>query len=156
MSRSDGGPERRGAGRRTLTPDEPLSRIRLRAGRQLSVIDVSDLGLLAEGTMRLLPGMSVEIHIVTRDGRRLVRGRVVRAFVCQISADGIRYRGAFAFEQCVDTAPPGYVFPGTSTGFETARGRPYPNADASAPRSDDGDAFHSEIVRGPTVAPALE
>jgi hypothetical protein len=99
--------DRRRAPRRTPAIDEPLSQIRLRAGRQLAVIDVSNIGVMAEGEMRLLPGTHVEVHLVTSDGRLLVRSRVVRAFVCQVSASQIRYRGALAFDHPVHTATSG-------------------------------------------------
>ena len=103
--------DRRRVPRRTPAADEPLSRIRLRAGRELLVIDLSDAGLLAEGNMRLLPGTHVEVHLVTKEGRLLVRSRVVRAFVCDVSAGSIRYRGALLFDRSVDTANVGYGVP---------------------------------------------
>jgi hypothetical protein len=59
-----------GAARSDESPrsDEPVSQVRLRAGRQLTVIDVSDVGLLAQGDMRLLPGTHVEVHLVPLTG----------------------------------------------------------------------------------------
>ena len=122
--------ERRRAPRRTPAIDEPLSQIRLRAGRQLSVIDVSNLGLMAEGEMRLLPGTHVEVHLVTCDGRLLVRSRVVRAFVCHVSAGQIRYRGALAFNQLVHTASVGYAIPEGLDGPPAMSGNPYPDSKA--------------------------
>ena len=97
-------PDRRRVGRRTPADDEPLSRVRLRAGRDLLVIDVSNAGALVEGAARLLPGTHVDVHMVTRDGRLLVRGRVVRAYVSRLEPTGVHYRGAVAFESAVDTA----------------------------------------------------
>ena len=91
--------ERRKASRRVPAPDEPLCRVRLRAGREL------DVGALVEGTTRLLPGTHVDVHVVTPEGRTLVRSRVVRAFVHRVGADAIRYRGALAFERAIDTSP---------------------------------------------------
>ena len=64
--------------------EEPLSRVRLRAGRELQVVDVSVAGALLEGTARLLPGTHVDVHMVTRDGRVLVRSRVVRAHMRRV------------------------------------------------------------------------
>ena len=90
--------ERRRSPRRIPAPDEPSSRIRLRAGREFVTVDISSTGLLAEGETRLLPGTHVDVHLVTRDGRLLVRSRVVRAFVCHVSHHEIRYRGALAFD----------------------------------------------------------
>ncbi len=107
MPLSRGAPDRRRADRRVPAHDEPLSQVRLRAGRELTVLNVSDLGLLAEGTMRLLPGTHVEMHLVTREGRILIRTRIVRAFVCHVSATSTRYRGAFAFDRKVDSTAVG-------------------------------------------------
>jgi hypothetical protein len=93
--------ERRHAVRRRPADDEPLSRVRLRAGRELSVIDVSSAGVLVEGTARMLPGTHVDVHVVTAAGRTLVRSHVVRAYVSELAGDLIRYRGALAFERPV-------------------------------------------------------
>jgi hypothetical protein len=105
--------DRRRAGRRCPGADEPLSRVRLRTGRELAVVDLSDAGALVEGSARLLPGTHADVHLVTRDGRTLVRTRIVRVWVCQVAADEIRYRGALAFERAVDTACTGSAAPDT-------------------------------------------
>jgi hypothetical protein len=99
----------------------------LRAGRQLAVIDISDVGLMAEGEMRLLPGTHVDVHLVTCDGRLLVRSRVVRAFVCYVSSSAIRYRGALAFERPVRTTADGYAIPDGPDAPAAAQGKPYPD-----------------------------
>jgi hypothetical protein len=124
--RSERAVERRRTPRRIVAGDEPLSQVRLRAGRQLTVIDISDTGLMAEGEMRLLPGTHVDVHLVTCDGRLLVRSRVVRAFVSQLSASTIRYRGALVFERPVRTAIAGYAIPEASEAPPAVEGNPYP------------------------------
>jgi hypothetical protein len=83
---------------------ESLSHVRLRAGRELTVVDVCDGGLLVEGPVRLRPGTHVEVHVITREGRALVRGRITRASVVALSRDSVTYRAALAFERLVDTA----------------------------------------------------
>ena len=128
MSRSDRAIERRRAPRRPSAVDEPLSQIRLRAGRQLTVIDVSDAGLMAEGEMRLLPGTHVEVHLMTSDGRQLVRSRVVRAFVHQLCANRVLYRGALAFDRPVNTAIVGYAMPEGDDALSDVPGNPYPDS----------------------------
>ena len=120
--------ERRRGARRMPALDEPLSQIRLRAGRELTVVNVSDVGVLAEGEMRLLPGTHVDVHLVTREGRLLVRSRVVRAFVCQLGPHQIRYRGALAFDGPVHTAVVGYPMPEAATSQTERQGNPYPEA----------------------------
>ena len=118
--------ERRTAPRRTPDPEETLARMRLRTGRELAVVEISDAGALLEGTARLLPGTHVEVHIVTREGRRLVRSRVMRAWVFAVAADTLRYRAALAFDTRMNTAPNWVVAthtasPGATTGSNYPR-----------------------------------
>jgi hypothetical protein len=96
--------ERRRAPRRVPAGDEPLSHVRLRTGRELTVVDVSDAGVLVLSPVRLLPGTHADVHVVTWNGRVLVRSRIVRAYVCALQADAIWYQGALAFERVIDTA----------------------------------------------------
>src|SRR5690349_20248903 len=93
--------ERRRAQRRAPDPQEALARVRLRAGRELDVVDISDSGVLVDGVTRLHPGAHVDVHVMTREGRVLVRSRVVRAFVSHVQADAIRYGGALEFEPTI-------------------------------------------------------
>jgi hypothetical protein len=97
--------ERRHTGRRSPNLGEPLSRVRLRTGRELSVVNVSTGGALVEGETRLLPGTNVDVHVTSAQGRVLVRSRVVRCSVWSVSADVIQYRGALAFSTPVDVSP---------------------------------------------------
>jgi hypothetical protein len=97
--------ERRSTSRRTPDSDETLARVRLRTGQELAVVDIGEGGALLEGTARLLPGTHVEVHVVTREGRMLVRSRVTRAWVFAVAADSLRYRAALAFDARVNTAP---------------------------------------------------
>jgi len=100
MHRNDS--ERRGAVRRTPQPDEALSRVRLRTGREFTVVNISSSGVFLEGLTRLLPNTHTDIHIVTRHGRVLVRGRVVRALVWRLERDMVCYRTALSFDSAVD------------------------------------------------------
>jgi hypothetical protein len=114
--------------------------VRSRTGRDLDVVDVSHTGLLVEGQPRLLPNTHLDIHIVTRDGRVLIRCRVVRAFVWYLERDLVRYRAGLAFDHDVDTAS-GYPVLGTSSSESLEPGMAYPalvpqGSDATtAPRS---------------------
>ena len=94
--------ERRRFGRRVPSLTDALSRVRLRAGRELAVINVSATGALVESTTRLLPGTNVDVHVTAAQGRVLVRARVVRCGVWRLTADVIEYRGALAFSAEVD------------------------------------------------------
>lgn len=95
--------ERRRTVRRAPDAQESLGRVRLRTGLELAVIDVSDAGALVEGAVRLLPGARLDVHVIARNGRVLVRARVVRAYVSALRADRIEYRGALVFDQPLDT-----------------------------------------------------
>lgn len=118
--------ERRAAERRAPDHSEPLSQVRLRGGRELSVLDVSDLGLLVEGA-RLLPGTHVDVHVTTREGRVLVRSRVVRAQVAGLQANAVRYRGVLAFDRSVDTSSGhGYAMPLSPIADRASPGTDYP------------------------------
>jgi PilZ domain len=119
-------PDRRRAVRRVPQPTETLSRMRLRTGRELAVVDISPAGALVEGATRLLPGTHVEVHVVTRHGRLLVRTRVVRSSVWQLQADAVSYRTALAFDAAVDTEVDGYPLPTETPVIEGGAGSPYP------------------------------
>ena len=120
--------DRRGVSRRVPAPDETLAHVRLRTGRELSVVDIGDMGALLEGAARLLPGTHVEVHVVTREGRTLVRSRVTRAWVFAVAADTLRYRAALAFDTRVNTAPSRVVATHSSPAGGTT-GSGYPRQD---------------------------
>ena len=118
--------ERRTTARRTPAPEETLARLRLRTGRELAVVDIGDAGALVEGTARLLPGTHVEVHVVTREGRTLVRSRVTRAWVFAVAADILQYRAALVFEARVNTAP-SWVVTTRAAPSSAPTGSRYPN-----------------------------
>jgi len=95
--------ERRRHERRAPRSDEPLRHMRLRAGRELAVVDVCAGGALLEGASRLMPGTHADIHVVTRQGRVLARARVLRAWISALEAEGVTYRSAVAFAEAIDT-----------------------------------------------------
>jgi hypothetical protein len=168
LLRSERAVERRRTARRLVAGDEPLSQIRLRAGRQLAVINISDSGLLAEGEMRLLPGTHVDVHLVTDDGRLLIRSRVVRAFVCHVSAATIRYRGALAFDRAVQTAlqtalqtavqttVPGYAIPEGLNEPPATEGNPYPAWTSASALSSVSHSSHAPAGDLSSMASSLE
>ena len=97
--------ERRRLSRWVPNGTDALSRVRLRAGRELVVINLSGGGALVEGSTRLLPGTHVDVHVTAALGRVLVRARVMRCAVWTLTADVVQYRGALAFEAPVELAP---------------------------------------------------
>lgn len=128
--------DRRRAARRIPAAGEPLARVRLRTGRELTVVDVSNAGALVEGA-RLLPGTHVDAHVVTRDGRVLVRSRIVRSYVTELRADVVSYRSALAFDRAVDTSAAGYAIPVPFAAIVDAPSNGYPVPIVASPREND-------------------
>lgn len=95
-------PDRRQARRRAPGTEEPLRRVKLRIGPELTVIDIAGGGVLVEGTARLAPNARLDVHVVSRPGRILVRTTVVRAWVSQLRSDAVTYRAGLRFDQPVD------------------------------------------------------
>jgi hypothetical protein len=123
--------ERRRAIRRNVSPDEPLGHARLRTGGRLRIIEASSLGALVETTERLLPGRHLDVHIVSAEGRMLVRCRVARAFVAKVEADTVRYQAGFSFDRAIDVRPAGYGLPSPLVPADADRGMPYPERPSS-------------------------
>ena len=96
--------DRRRTARRAPDAGDVLARVRLRGGRELTVLNISPDGALLEGETRLLPGTHVDVHVTTRDGRVLARARVVRARVVRVRSDAVSYQAALSFETPVDTS----------------------------------------------------
>ena len=123
--------ERRTATRRVPDVDDTLARLRLRAGRELDVVEISDTGALVETSGRLLPGTHVEVHVVTRDGRTLVRSRVTRAWVFAVAADALRYRAALVFDARVNTRASRVALTHATPREGAGAGNRYPNDDTT-------------------------
>ena len=100
-------PERRLVPRRTPSASEPLVRIRVRGGHDCVVVDISSLGALVEGPARLLPTGETEAQLATRSGRIVVRCRIVRTYVCALTAGQVSYRCAIRFDRAIDIGTAG-------------------------------------------------
>ena len=122
--------ERRRALRRCVAEDEPLRNGRLRTGGQLHLVEASSWGALVETRERLLPGRHLDVHVISVDGRVLVRSRVARSYVCRLGADTVHYRAALAFDRALDIRAEGYTVPTALPPAETAPGNSYPARDA--------------------------
>lgn len=97
------------------------------------MIDISPSGAQVECRSRLLPNTHLDIHIVLRSGRVLIRCRVVRATVCHVEADLVRYRVGLAFDHPLDTTA-GYPVPGGFAHEFRPTGSAYPDF---APETDE-------------------
>lgn len=87
------------APRRRSIEEHGIVSARIRPGSDASVVDVSAGGALLETLHRLLPGTAIELQLASDNRRTAVRGRVTRCAVACLSAAGVRYRGAIAFDR---------------------------------------------------------
>src|SRR5262245_42531590 len=147
--------ERRRSTRRVVSADEPLAHARLRTGGQLQVVEASSWGALTQTTERLLPGRQFDVHIVSAEGRTLVRCRVARAFVVKVEPDAVHYRVALSFERAVDVRVDGYALPPPLLAPEMAGGMLYPNRPSSRDIEFAEPPSTEETSAGPTVASRL-
>lgn len=132
--------ERRRAIRRSVSTDEPLGHARLRTGTGLRVVEASNWGALVETTDRLLPGRHLDVHIVSAEGRQLVRCRVARAFVVKLAGDAVHYHAALSFDRIVNVRVEGYAVPAPALGSAAERGMAYPD------RASSGDIEFAESL----------
>lgn len=72
---------------------------RLRPGTEIALIDFSAGGALIESDRRLLPGVRVELQVLTQGGRFDLAGWLIRAEVASLSTNRVRYRGAIQFDR---------------------------------------------------------
>ena len=73
---------------------------RLRHGFDVLVIDLCPEGALVEGTARLLPGASVELHLAAAEWTWAACARVLRCYVSAVIPErGVRYRAALQFDR---------------------------------------------------------
>ncbi len=111
--------DRRSSPRKMRSECQWLVAVRVRPGREVRLLDLSRGGALVEGTMRLLPGAIVELHLVGLDRRHSVRGRVIRSAVSSLDGGtGVLYRAALAFEDLF-TEPQHGPAASQSRGFPT-------------------------------------
>jgi hypothetical protein len=127
--------DRRHKSRRTGVDEHGIVQASIGPAHDASVIDVSAEGTLIEATHRLLPGTCVELHLVSAtEGTEIIRGRVLRCCVTQLTANGIRYRGAIAFERELPWfAEDGPWVCDSQTGDLTGEVVVWPDATAGAP-----------------------
>lgn len=147
--------ERRRAIRRSVSQDEPLGHARLRTGGRLQILEASSWGALAQTTDRLLPGRHLDVHIVSAEGRALVRCRVVRAFVVNVEADAMHYHVALSFDRAIDVRFDGYALPSPVLAEEAGRGIAYPERGVSRDIEFSEPSSFEENGASPTVAPPL-
>ena len=97
--------ERRRARRVTPESSSPLSRVRLRTGHELRVLDIGSVGAKVDGASRLLPNRHVDLRLTTPRGNVLVRALVIRSRVVDLAGDVVTYESALSFERPVLLVP---------------------------------------------------
>jgi hypothetical protein len=75
----------------------PVREAVLRPGQKVLLVNINSRAALVESHARLRPGANTELHLVMRDGRASIRGRLDRCYVSAL--DPLRYRGVLVFEE---------------------------------------------------------
>ena len=76
-----------------------VERAYLTDGPSVSLIDLSVRGAFFEVDCRLRPGDVTNLELVAADDRTVANGHIVRTEISELSADGVRYRGACEFDR---------------------------------------------------------
>lgn len=90
--------ERRASRRVRLDQIREVTGIRIRS-QVVEVIDASRGGLLVDAEFRLAPGTKCRVEILWRGTPFRVRAQVLRSRVVLLSATGLRYQIALAFDR---------------------------------------------------------
>ena len=121
-------------------PSSAASRATLRPGCVVSLVDVSAGGALVEAARPLRPGARVHLQVATAARTFAIAAQVLRCMVWSLDPlDGVTYRGALKFEQCIEwswggATRGGYETPEFDRPDATALGHPLP---AARPLHDD-------------------
>jgi hypothetical protein len=81
----------------------PWTRVRLRPGRDASLVNLASGGMLVEGAARLHPGSAVVLQLIGPSSSPLISGKVLRCQVAALERDAaVRYAGAISFDAAID------------------------------------------------------
>ena len=102
-NRSTCAPERRKYPR-TAPPESSIpAQVRLRPGREGSVVNVSRGGACIEASSRLLPGTPVEIQVALPDWQWRGEAQVLRCHVSALPREAkVRYRAGLQFSKPIE------------------------------------------------------
>jgi hypothetical protein len=94
--------------RRFKAPEVPtIQGLRLAPfGGQVTLVNISESGMLAESGLGLPPGREVTVSVTGGTTLFSVRARVVRTVIARIAPEGIRYHIGLAFTQHVSLPEP--------------------------------------------------
>jgi hypothetical protein len=99
LSSKKNGAERRKYPRRSPSVIPRLKSVRLIAGPEVKLINVSRRGVLFETDARLAPRSAVALRLVTSDAILLLKGYVVRSILAVLKGSAIRYQSAVEFDE---------------------------------------------------------
>ena len=99
VSTASQGKERRASPRRPASELPFLKSVKLLAGPDVRLVDVSRGGALLESDTPLPPGTKICLRLVTTDTTLLIDGRVLRSRVSCLQAGLVRYKSAVAFDE---------------------------------------------------------
>jgi hypothetical protein len=103
---------------RLFPGDAPWSAARLRPGRDVTLIDLSNGGAQLEAPVPLRPGARVFLQLLGKGSAHRVSGRITRWRVHALDGErGVRYRGAVAFDELLKL-PAGALEPDGYSGPE--------------------------------------
>jgi hypothetical protein len=84
-----------------------LKGVRLVAGPEVRLINISRGGALIESDSRLTPGSNLCLRLVTAESVYLLRGRVLRSRVATLTHSVLRYQSALTFDEEFRILPAG-------------------------------------------------
>jgi hypothetical protein len=108
-----GADERKRIGDRRTSPRLPpsaipaLKGVKLVAGPEVKLINISRGGALIESDSRLAPGSNLCLRLVTAENVYLLRGRVSRSRVAALAGSLLRYQSALTFDEEFTILPAG-------------------------------------------------
>ncbi len=100
------GDERRTARRRPQGDLPWLSKVKLAAGVDVALVNISSSGVLFESGAKFVPGSTTELHLSGEGTNMVVPVRFIRSEIARIDALGVKYHAAAAFDKEIDLAGP--------------------------------------------------
>jgi CheY-like chemotaxis protein len=100
------GDERRTARRRPQGDLPWLSKVKLGAGLDVSLVNISSSGVLFESGSKFTPGSTSELLLSGAGTNMVVPVRFIRSEIARIDALGVKYHAAAAFDKDIDLGGP--------------------------------------------------
>jgi hypothetical protein len=104
---SKSGADRRTAPRLPASSIPSLKGVKLVAGSEVKLLNISRGGALIESESRLTPGANLCLRLVTAESVYLLKGRVLRSKVTSLDGTALRYHSALTFEEEFAVLPAG-------------------------------------------------